>query len=489
MKKHEKFFTLPGIGERSAVNPHIKTPDPIQQAIEELQSADYTFVKWHGAVGDGITDDTDAIRRAFVSGKSNIFFDPGTYKITEPIILPSYTRIVGFNAGIHFYRPDDEPAGGWNLNDDTIYALYKQHICFKTAENASGYSGSCHITIEGLSFFDPDSAYNTLILLQHSSDIVIQNCRFGAHNGWHFIEVNSSEKVSIKNNTFSNYPFNEYAFNNATEMIQLDGAYSTGMYNGRAASPGCEPFDDTQCKDVVIEGNFFANSYNSWVNATRNQSAYPVGIGSHTESPAHPHFNIVIKNNTFEYLVYAVLSCNMVDSVISGNTIKRCAGGIRFYNGTGSSNVVDENTIDLSQVFTDPDSRPDLALWQAYQGISFEDSVASPRPSEVIIANNIIYSRNSQAIAVNGKKFVISGNVITAWYREGIYFYQSSYSIANGNFITCTTTYLNRTSIRIHPTSSTANSVFNNVMVANSGHYILDNGTATLLNSNREITL
>ena len=38
-----------------------------------------------GAVGDGLTDDSDAIQHAVDQGDGLLHFPPGTYRITQPI--------------------------------------------------------------------------------------------------------------------------------------------------------------------------------------------------------------------------------------------------------------------------------------------------------------------------------------------------------------------------------------------------------------------
>lgn len=71
----------------------------------------YTFfrnVKSYGAVGDGVTDDTAAINKAVVDGNrcgancgststegALVFFPPGTYLISTPIVQYYYTQFVG----------------------------------------------------------------------------------------------------------------------------------------------------------------------------------------------------------------------------------------------------------------------------------------------------------------------------------------------------------------------------------------------------------
>ena len=59
------------------------------------------FEKWccvndYGAVGDGVTDDTDAISAALASGKPVIWFQPGRYRITRPIDIPETVNHVHY---------------------------------------------------------------------------------------------------------------------------------------------------------------------------------------------------------------------------------------------------------------------------------------------------------------------------------------------------------------------------------------------------------
>lgn len=80
----------------SVSNPTSRT---LQRKIDEFAS-----VKDFGAVGDGVTDDTAAINRAFYqlfSRESNteirrsLFFPAGVYKVTDTIKIPTYAKVYG----------------------------------------------------------------------------------------------------------------------------------------------------------------------------------------------------------------------------------------------------------------------------------------------------------------------------------------------------------------------------------------------------------
>jgi polygalacturonase len=56
--------------------------------------SDASNVKDFGAVGDGVTDDTDSMQNAANNG-GNIYVPPGVYIITRAIVLKSNTTIDG----------------------------------------------------------------------------------------------------------------------------------------------------------------------------------------------------------------------------------------------------------------------------------------------------------------------------------------------------------------------------------------------------------
>jgi len=65
---------------------------------EALPASSFVSIRSAGAVGDGLTDDTSAIQSALTSAASSghiVYFDAGTYKVTETIYFPPGSRIVG----------------------------------------------------------------------------------------------------------------------------------------------------------------------------------------------------------------------------------------------------------------------------------------------------------------------------------------------------------------------------------------------------------
>ena len=64
----------------------IEADKKLQKQIEDVSSTAFANVKKYGALGNGLADDTEAIRRAMASGLPLLFPD-GTYNITQDVTL------------------------------------------------------------------------------------------------------------------------------------------------------------------------------------------------------------------------------------------------------------------------------------------------------------------------------------------------------------------------------------------------------------------
>lgn len=77
--------------------------NPVVRTVQDKLD-DFASVRDFGAVGDGVTDDTDAINRALyqlycretnTQIRRSLFFPAGTYLVSDTIVVPSYAKLVG----------------------------------------------------------------------------------------------------------------------------------------------------------------------------------------------------------------------------------------------------------------------------------------------------------------------------------------------------------------------------------------------------------
>ena len=98
-------------------------PSPSEPVVRTVQAKldDFASVRDFGAVGDGSTDDTDAINRALyqlycrdvtTQVRRSLYFPAGTYRVSDSIVIPTWAKLVGEGAdcSIIFLDPGILPA-------------------------------------------------------------------------------------------------------------------------------------------------------------------------------------------------------------------------------------------------------------------------------------------------------------------------------------------------------------------------------------------
>lgn len=262
-------------------------------------------VRDYGAIGDGVTDDTQAIQKALDDNYrgGDIMFPPGVYKVTKHLRYYSHQRLIGFYSRIL--------RGSSSLN------------CLLLNANSSyngGYTSVENIEIRGI-IFDSNEEYDTsatLVSAGHGQNINIKDCIFeNQSGGWHAIEINGCQYATIDSCIFRKV---KTKYTNA-EMIQIDGMKDSAGYPW---SP-CK-YDGTVCKDVKI------------INCVFEGNDFSPAIGNHTDMA---HDTIIIKNNIFKNFKGSRGAVNFTAScknlIIQDNVIKDSPTG---FVGSGEKETV-----------------------------------------------------------------------------------------------------------------------------------------------------
>lgn len=275
-------------------------------------------VKKFGAIGDGATDDTQAIQNAIEYAHANgrdVFIPAGTYRLATCL----------FNAGTPGISHCLEVYSNQRVYGECGTVLMKgsnaaNHFIFTHNESsAAGYTGAENIIIERITFDSNRGTYanaNTPINISHANNVKIKNCIFrNSSGGWHSIEINSSRFVEVSGCEFLNNISN-------AEDIQIDAAIGQGNLGAN---------DNTVCADVDINNCRFASA-----------GSMPA-IGNHTDAA---HTNIRIHDNVFasassssQGIIDFVPHTKNVD--VYNNTFSASSIGVRMQNATANSTVHD----------------------------------------------------------------------------------------------------------------------------------------------------
>ena len=233
-------------------------------------------VRDFGAVGDGVTDDSAALKTAFQEGAGRTIYIPaGTYLCsTHALTVYSNTTIIA-DKGTIIRRGYVTASEGTRIllgaaplqDEDTIHDIYIKNVIFDG--NGVNYGTASF----DLTFF---STYPT-------TNLVIEECDFLDVVNYHAIDLNLCDNVLIRRCRFKGFNLDPdaggyEAISNQREAIQFDITNSSS--------------DANRPKNVIIEQCHFG--------ASENFGSWYCGVGNHgwDETGETTYFsNVIIRNN------------------------------------------------------------------------------------------------------------------------------------------------------------------------------------------------
>lgn len=273
--------------------------------IELIQGSSlFINVKEYGAIGDGITDDTQAIRAALAAAegnKSTVWFPDGTYNITIRVQVYSNTHILfDHNAKLQVKRNSTSSFG--------------PALCFGEYGNdnyANSYEGTHDVLIENMQFdggFDAALCTGTnhgggTVAIGACARITLRNCVFRNCYNDHYIDIAGSDTVTVEDCEFyaGGYVGNVYSF----EAINTDFMTSGGF-------PHYGVSDGLGSKNLQIKGNLFEGF---------KENSYAIGNHSSASSVGYLQ-DIDITGNMFRDMSKCIRLLKAVRVRISDNNFE-----------------------------------------------------------------------------------------------------------------------------------------------------------------------
>ncbi|CAG7645244.1 right-handed parallel beta-helix repeat-containing protein [Paenibacillus allorhizosphaerae] len=358
-----------------------------------------------GAKGDGVQDDTEAFERALQAIKDNgcgtMYVPNGAYVITRTLRLYKNTTI---------WMEDRAVLKKLGNPDSNLKLFVNGQL--GNANYAVGYKGEGNLTIIGGTIdlcadvnlpTDPSRGFMAFAI-GHADGIHMERVTFiNGHNG-HIIEFNSSRNIKLLHCRFQDQ---RITTSGQFEMVQFDFASSESF-------PSFGAYDDTPCRDVLVEGCTFVNGHR--------------GVGTHgskfgADGKQVFHENIRIVNNHFEDLQDIAIKPESYDNaVISGNTIARVGGhGIAAYSCR--SMIISNNVLQST----------------GFHGIVVTRKTAKgfDEPStQVVVCHNVISDvKNSGLRIIGGDNIQLADNSVANAKREGIYVSTTNHLVAKNNVL------------------------------------------------------
>lgn len=216
-------------------------------------------------------------------GGGTLTLKKGTYYISNAVCIPSNVKIV-FEDGVVIKKT--KAIYQTELDNHKVIFIFVPPSKAKKKESVSGYGGTHDVTMTGIGNVVID-CNNKLpgrgMDMGHCRNIVIENLTFHNQYGSHYIELNSSQNVIVRNCNF--WKFRDYKGDTYKEAINIDGTdYAVNGFNHVWSK-----HDKTVCQNVEITNCKFTD--------------LGTAIGSHTyvanQGQQCYHTNIRITDNVF----------------------------------------------------------------------------------------------------------------------------------------------------------------------------------------------
>lgn len=262
-------------------------------------------------------------------GGGTLTLKKGTYYISNAVCIPSNVKIV-FEDGVVIKKT--KAIYQTELDNHKVIFIFVPPSKEKKKESVSGYGGTHDMTMTGIGNVVID-CNNKLpgrgMDMGHCRNIVIENLTFHNQYGSHYIELNSSQNVIVRNCNF--WKFRDYKGDTYKEAINIDGTdYAVNGFNHVWSK-----HDKTVCQNIEITNCKFTD--------------LGTAIGSHTyvanQGQQCYHTNIRITNNVFFGSTNcAIRALNWKNVLIADNSFR----DIGIQNGAKNFSIFMGGVIDAT---------------------------------------------------------------------------------------------------------------------------------------------
>ena len=240
-------------------NIKVQTPASGVVRTQHLRNADYISVKDFGAVGDGVTNDTDAIQAAIVYGKDNkvkVYIPSGVYIVTTLTVYP-YTVLEGAGRTTELKLLD-------GYNGDVIMGV-NSYNWFGTTDHHS-ITNTCYNT--ELCNFVINGNVTTFDGTRTGNGIAIWGSRLRIWN----IDIKNVAESGMRTDYYDNdYDSSEPWYESTFNQIRISRCGKSGWY--------CAGPHDLQANDVsIIDGSRVGNNRYDGIHVTSNCSGNFVNL-------------------------------------------------------------------------------------------------------------------------------------------------------------------------------------------------------------------
>lgn len=370
-----------------ALNDNFSELDSKKLGKDELN---YINALDYGADETGIQNSSASLQAAFNAAENKLLYIPkGTYLIDAPVKVKSNTKVI--SDGAVFKRK----------------AAINVMLINDANGTTGGYDANENIWIEGITFDANKAEYAsnvTSVAFGHCKRITVIRNKFINTYGWHALELNGVQHGYVAHNLFD-------GLDNGSELLQIDLMASASPF------PWFGPYDNTVCKDIVIEQNEFKNSLH--------------GIGSHTAISGYFHQAITIQHNLIKDLTgTGVKGYNWRQVYVRENRIDNCLFGVSM-ESMNNTNICSDLHVVRNRItnMVGSNARAIIFMGSSITGYGW--------CADSVISENYVETVGQHGIGADyGRNILIEKNIVKKCGQTGIYCYGTKNSVIRDNIST-----------------------------------------------------
>ncbi|WP_397538103.1 right-handed parallel beta-helix repeat-containing protein [Rummeliibacillus pycnus] len=322
------------------------------------------------------------------TGGGKLILKKGTYTVTNALYVPSNVTIQ-LEDGVTILKGTDTGTEKMMPSNSILQFVrpskaQKEHVYGK-------FEGEKNIQLigKGTATIDLNYDLKTLgIVMGHNQNITVDNIQFKNMNGGHFIELDASNHVVIKNSSF-------------TSSLHMDGHDKEGInldtpdLSTQGFTHNWSKYDKQANNDVVITNNVF--------------DGLDRAIGTHKYSEGSLHKNVVIRNNTIQNMRSdAIRVMNWSNPIIENNTITNIGDKSNLYDTTRGILLsgVSNPTIQKNTFIAVPRAMQFMVWKNTETGSEYKPIYNTlSEENKKTLQNNIITSETENYIRINNKEY------------------------------------------------------------------------------------
>lgn len=357
--------------------------NPLAKTINDNKKLEFnTSLEEFGAIGDGVTDDTESIRKAFLESKGKKILIPRgkTYVITGTVYLESDTVLEGMGETSRFILGNDYKLDSVNWRSGKVYPVIATKKNSKNIKMKNfRYTGNKEQFTDqrqlGIGIIDSENVVIEDVIAEYNNYFPSQN---GTGSGW-TLGILRSKFIDVLRGKYDFSGYENFGSEDSEEINVINSYFGTGWRTSFQIHRGT--------KNIRLDG---------------------VTIDQDSE---HAHSALTMHGTTGVPVDGVFINNLKLKSLTDTSQVKR--GGIQTVEGVENNVVLTNSSIDVNNqaVYTSSDKDSLVENWKLIGNTFKGNKGINLNVNNALVKDNII-NVDKEAVTGNGDYIVARDNIL-----------------------------------------------------------------------------